>query len=170
MASLKQIHSAIAVYAPEPVWLGEGDALFTDRPGVILSVRTADCYPVLLAATNARAVAVVHAGWRGTAAEIVARTVEKLRALAGAGDVLAAIGPGIGKCCYQVGEDVARRFGQSEAGFLDLAEVNRKQLFAVGVEQVEITGGCTRCQEERYHSYRRDGEAAGRMISFIGIR
>jgi copper oxidase (laccase) domain-containing protein len=86
-------------------------------------------------------------------------------------DVTAAIGPGIGVCCYQVGEEVARRFGQDSAGRLDLAEVNLRQLTQAGVPRahIDLIGGCTFCDAERFHSFRRDGGRAGRMISYIGV-
>jgi YfiH family protein len=173
MASLRQVHSA-AVLVPERVGCaGEGDALATDRRGVRVSVRTADCYPILLADARNHAVAAIHAGWRGTAAQIVVNTLATMRARFGteAADVWAAVGPGIGVCCYQVGIEVARQFGLEQAGRIDLAEANRRQLISEGVPpaQIQVAGGCTRCDARQFHSFRRDQERAGRMISFIGI-
>ncbi len=173
MASLRQTHSA-AVWEAEGVGLaGEGDALVTDRPRVPVSVRTADCYPILLADTRNRAIAAIHAGWRGTAARIVTNALATMRDKFGTApaDVRAAIGPGIGVCCYQVGVEVARQFGLAEAGRIDLAKANQRQLIDAGVEpqSIDVLGGCTRCDEGKFHSFRRDQERAGRMISFIGI-
>ena len=172
MASLKQIHSSLSLVADRPSGcVGEGDALITDRPGVAVSVRTADCYPILLADVRTRAVAAVHAGWRGTAARIVAEALDKMRAQFGTrpADVIAAIGPGIGACCYEVGPEVAREFGITGRTHLDLAEANRRQLAAAGVPeaQIDLLGQCTCCGVERFHSYRRDREQAGRMIAYI---
>lgn len=171
MASLKQIHSSIVLPAGQVGRAGEGDALVTARAGVAVSVRTADCYPLLLADHRNRALAAVHAGWRGTAAHIVLRTLEEMHRLYGtqAADVYAAIGPGIGECCYEVGAEVARQFDLAEAGRIDLAAMNRRQLLDAGLAEarIDVLGGCTKCDAHLFHSYRRDQLAAGRMVSFI---
>lgn len=174
MASLKQVHSNMYRVAEQPSGCaGEGDALLTARPGWMVSVRTADCFPILLADPVHRAVAAVHAGWRGTAARVVEHALEGMRAHYGTRpqDVIAAIGPGIGACCYQVSVEVARLFGQAEAGRIDLAEANRQQLLAAGLreERIQLLRACTFCDAARFHSHRREGTRAGRMISFIGI-
>jgi YfiH family protein len=168
MASLKQIHSNLVLVADRAGLAGEADALVASLPGVTVSIRTADCLPILLADARTGAVAAVHAGWRGTAAGIVGKTLERMTAEYGscAADIVAAIGPGIGQCCYEVGEEVARQFGE-RAGKIDLAEHNRRQLASAGVEQIEIASPCTFCEGETFYSYRREGERAGRMISFI---
>ena len=171
MASLKQIHSSIVLRGEQIGCAGEGDALVTAREGVSVSVRTADCYPILLADDRNRVVAAVHAGWRGTAANIVVRALEEMHRLYGTetADVYAAIGPGIGECCYEVGADVARQFGLEQAGRIDLAAINRRQLLDAGVAEhrIDVLGGCTKCDAHLFHSYRRDQLAAGRMISYI---
>ena len=171
--SLKQIHSDRVLVADRPGLLGEGDALVTNRPGLPISIRTADCYPILLADGKNRAIAAIHAGWRGTEAQIVRKTLEKMAAEFGTspGDVHAAIGPGIGACCYEVGEEVARRFGYDVRTHLDLASENRKQLEGAGVpcQNIEALNVCTFCDAERFFSYRRDKEDPGRMTSFIRI-
>ena len=171
MASLKQIHSGIVLLGEQIGSAGEGDALVTALSGVPVSVRTADCYPILLADNRNRAVAAVHAGWRGTAARIVIRTLEEMHRLYGtaAVDVYAGIGPGIGECCYEVGADVARQFGMEHAGTIDLAAINRRQLLDAGVAEhrIDVLGGCTKCDARLFHSYRRDQLAAGRMVSYI---
>jgi hypothetical protein len=172
MASLKQIHSGIVLVGQQIGCAGEGDALVTGHMGVPVSVRTADCYPILLADDRNRAVAAVHAGWRGTAARIVLRTLEEMHQRYGteATDVYAAIGPGIGGCCYEVGAEVARQFGMEHAGTIDLATINRRQLLDAGVAEhrIDVLGGCTKCDAHLFHSYRRDQLAAGRMVSYIG--
>jgi len=175
LASLKQIHSAECVLAGGRAGeLGRGDALLEDTPGAVVAVKTADCIPILLADERHRAVAAVHAGWRGTAARIAPRALEAMRARFGTepADVHAAIGPGIGKCCYEVGPEVAAQFGESGRAHIDLATVNRQQLAAAGVapERLSLANLCTMCNPEEFHSYRRDKEAAGRLWSFIGIR
>ena len=173
MASLKQIHSCVSLVADRTEGcVGEGDALLTAEPGIAVSVRTADCFPILLADMRLRAVAAVHAGWRGTEAGVVVETLRRMRAEYGShpADVIAAIGPGIGACCYDVGADVAQRFGMPAAGKLDLARENVRQLTQFGVprKQISIAGVCTYC-DARFHSWRRDREKAGRMISYIRI-
>ena len=174
MASLKQIHSVVPLVADRPEGcVGEGDALLTDEPGVTVSVRTADCFPVLLVDLHHHSVAAIHAGWRGTADGVVVAALRRMRAEFGtnAVDISAAIGPGIGACCYEVGEEVARRFGLTRAGRVDLAAANLRQLTEYGVprEQISLAGACTFCDPARFYSWRRDRESAGRMISYIRL-
>lgn len=182
LAILKQIHSAIVAEAVAPGSLGEGDGLISNEPGLMVGVKTADCVPVLLADTRNRAVAAVHAGWKGTAGEIVLAAIGRMRAHYGTNpaDIIAAIGPCIRSCCYEVGPEVAERFERwmpelapRSKQKLDLVEVNRRQLMSVGIPEWRIESGapCTYCEpDQRLHSFRRDGVQAGRMISAIGIR
>jgi YfiH family protein len=158
--------------------IGEGDALVASTPGRTIGIRTADCVPILLVDPRKRAVAAVHAGWRGTVQNIAAKTVERLRREYGTepSDVLAVIGPAIGECCYEVGSEVAEQFEQllpdrRQARHLSLEEANRRQLVGSGLrdEAIETGGLCTRCGSE-FHSWRRDKEASGRMVAAIGIR
>jgi hypothetical protein len=166
----RQIHSAIIQDADGP--LSEGDALISDRPGVMVGVKTADCVPILLVDPSTRVVAAVHAGWRGTAEGIAAATV---RALATGWKIdprslRAAIGPSIGVCCYEVGPEVAQPFGiaVSHPVHLDLRGINEMQLRAAGVSNIWVSGECTFCAANRFYSFRREREQAGRMLSFIG--
>jgi YfiH family protein len=173
MASLKQIHSSRVLPAASPGSAGEGDALIVRQPGLAASIRTADCFPVLLADPSTRSAAAIHAGWRGTDAGIVGSALAAMREAFGTNpkDVLAAIGPGIGPCCYEVGLDVAQKFGMAAAGRLDLAAENRRQLLAAGIPsgQIDQVGGCTFCNAAQFFSWRRDHDRAGRMISFIRV-
>ena len=171
LATLRQVHSAVCVEAAgRSGVLGEGDALVENTPGRAVAVKTADCLPILLADARNRAVAAVHAGWRGTAAHIVEAAVAAMRDRFGtrAADLDAAIGPGIGPCCYEVGPEVAERFGREGRTRLDLAAENRRQLEEAGVPRIYLAGLCTMCGPE-FHSYRRDRDAAGRMHAFAGI-
>ena len=175
LATLKQVHSAACVPAGGRAGvLGRGDALIEDMPGSVVAVKTADCVPILLVDERRRAVAAVHAGWKGTVARIVRCTVEAMRERFGTqpADLHAAIGPGIGKCCYEVGPEVAAHFGVDGRGHVDLAEANRRQLIEAGVTPGRIYASnlCTMCRAEEFHSYRRDKEAAGRLYSFAGIK
>lgn len=180
-ATLRQIHSDVCWRADGATGLlGEGDALYTAEPGPWLTIRTADCVPVILADARHRAVAVVHAGWRGVVDGVVIRALEKLEAdfATRGSDVVAAIGPAIQQCCFEVGSEVAGRFAAlfPERGDLggrtkvDLAEAIRRQLESRGVGGAASLAACTRCSGSEFHSFRRDGEASGRMQSAARIR
>ena len=174
LATLQQVHSAECVAgAGRGGVLGTGDALLENTPGAVVAVKTADCIPLLLVDPGHRAVAAVHAGWRGTVAGIARSAVAALGAQFGSrtGDLRAAIGPAIGKCCYEVGPEVAARFGVDGRAHIDLAETVRRQLEAAGVggQRIYMSGLCTQCRAGEFHSFRRDGAAAGRLYSFVGI-
>lgn len=174
LATLKQIHSSSCVAGDGRTGiLGEGDALLENAPGSVVAVKTADCIPVLLVDERHRAVAAVHAGWRGTAAQIVARAAEAMTHRFGtsASDLHAAIGPGIGACCYEVGPEVREQFGEQGRGPLDLTAENIRQLKDIGVTGSRIYASklCTMCRTGEFHSFRRDKDAAGRMYSFAGV-
>ena len=175
LATLRQIHSATCVPAVGQAGvLGEGDALLENTPGAVVAVKTADCIPILLVDERLRAVAAVHAGWRGTVARIAATAAQAMGARFGteARDLHAALGPGIGACCYEVGPEVAAQFGGQGRGHIDLTATNRLQLEEAGVtpRRVYASNLCTMCRGEEFHSFRRDHEAAGRLHSFVGIR
>jgi polyphenol oxidase len=183
VATLRQIHSAHCWEASSQSGrLGEGDALTSNVPGQYVGVRTADCVPVLLADEQNRAVAAVHAGWRGTAQRIILRTLEHMKGRYGTRpeNVVAAIGPAIGPCCYQVGPEVVVQLSPwvpelpstEIPAYLDLPDINRRQLESWGVPPDRITSValCTFCREDEFHSFRRDREAAGRMIAVIGLK
>jgi YfiH family protein len=175
LATVKQVHSSTCLAAEgRSGVVGEGDALLENQPGGVVAVKTADCIPVLLIDERRRAVAAVHAGWRGTAGRIAAGALAAMRERFGTRveDVHAAIGPGIGKCCYEVGAEVAAQFGQQGRAHIDLAAENRRQLEEIGVTPSKIYASnlCTMCRGDEFHSFRRDKEAAGRLHSFAGIR
>ena len=158
------------------------DAMVTNQPGVILAVLTADCVPVLLYDPIRRVVAAVHAGWRGTESGIVTKTIEIMKKQFGShpADILAGVAPAIGKCCYEVGEDVASHFADypvaieqyGEKYMLDLPEINRRQMLLAGVEEkhIEMSGICTACESEQFFSYRKEQGCSGRFMSVIGLR
>jgi YfiH family protein len=141
---------------PSPV---DADAHATDQPGLAPLVMTADCLPVALAGQGG--VAMAHGGWRGLAGGILDRAVESVDARA------AAIGPGIGPCCYEVGDEVLSEFadldGVAEGRMLDLPAVARALLGRAGVTAVEATDLCTSCNPELFYSHRRDGPETGRQ-------
>jgi hypothetical protein len=173
-ATLHQVHSDICIPARGRTGvLGDGDALLENTPGHLVAIKTADCIPILLVDEEHRAVAAVHAGWRGTVRGIVKHAVCSMQEEFGTRPTKlhAAIGPGIGKCCYEVGAEVAAQFGESGPCHIDLVEANRRQLIEAGVPEPQIYAAhlCTKCGVEDFHSYRRDKEQAGRMLSFIGV-
>jgi polyphenol oxidase len=168
----------------EEVIRSVGDIALSRAAGVAPGVRTADCVPVLLADRATGAVAAVHSGWRGTVAGAATAGVAALRALAGGrGDLLAAVGPHIGTCCFEVGDDVAASLagcsaagegaviqgGQGQKTRVDLRRIVRAQLEAAGVDpgHIDDVSGCTVCEPARFHSFRRDGARSGRLLSAI---
>jgi len=188
--SVLQVHGEEIYRVEEPRHLGwedleqvpRADALMTDRPGAVLTILTADCVPILLYDPVRRAVAAVHAGWKGSARRILAKTVRAMEEAYGSdpADLLAAIGPAIGGCCYEVGEEVAEPFAEIPGAVrripganphLDLKEVNLRQLLDAGVkrERIESSPVCTACEHERFFSYRREGGCDGRFMSCIMI-
>ena len=147
---------------------GEADGQATALTGVATAVLTADCLPVALVADGA--VAMLHGGWRGLAGGIVAEGVAALRELGACGPIRAAIGPGAGRCCYEVGEEVHGRFAAlgpdvREGRNLDMKLVASRRLEEAGVDEVHDTGLCTMCADpELFFSHRRDavtGRQAG---------
>jgi purine-nucleoside/S-methyl-5'-thioadenosine phosphorylase / adenosine deaminase len=144
--------------------LAEADGQLTGAPGLVPLVLVADCLPVALAGANG--VGMLHCGWRGLAAGIVARGVEATGAQA------AAIGPGIGPCCYEVGEEVLAAFtglgeGIASGRMLDLVEVARRLLREAGVKETSAAELCTSCNPELFYSYRRDGGRTGRQAGIV---
>jgi YfiH family protein len=146
--------------------LPEVDGHVVTRAGLAPLVFTADCLPVALSGPGG--VAMLHCGWRGLAAGIVASGVEAVAATD------AAIGPGIGPCCYEVGDEVLAAFsalgeGIADGRMLDLPEVARRLLLAAGVERIQSAGLCTSCEEELFFSHRRDTGRSGRQGGLVWI-
>lgn len=172
----RQVHgTGLALHTgPQvPNWFtepGEGipevDGHVLGEPGLTALVFVADCLPIALA--GSRGVAMLHCGWRGLAAGILASGA----AAVDAGE--AAIGPGIGACCYEVGEDVLDAFsplgeGVAAGRMLDLAEVARRLLREAGVERVQVAGLCTSCERDRFFSHRRDAGRTGRQAGLAWV-
>lgn len=171
---------------------GRGDALVATEPGQAVAVLVADCAPVLLADPRGRAVAAVHAGWRGLAAGVVPAAVQVLAGEAGShpADLEAWVGPCIRGCCYEVGPEVAEalrravgpapsaqglpgylRAGRGDRFWLDVAEAARQALLRSGLrpERLWVDGRCTACHPALFFSYRRDGARSGRMAGMIAL-
>ena len=159
----RQVHGTTVLRALAGERNTEADGLWTEEPGVPLLAMTADCLPIVLARTNGATpgVAVLHAGWRGLAGGVVAAGVEAL----GGGRLSAAIGPGIGPCCYGVHTEVAARFEPDllTAGKLDLWTAAERALRAAGVDEIERTDLCSSCHEDLFFSHRRDDGVTGRQ-------
>ena len=188
---INQVHGAeVAVVRrgqSKPWTRPTADAIVTDSPDVAIAVRVADCAPILLADTRRPAVAAVHAGWRGTVASIVRHAVLALETEFGsrAEDLVAAVGPCLGVCCGEIGDEVVDAFrsaghaegeierwftrGPRERRHVDLWQSNADQLRSAGLagENIHIAGLCSRTHADLMHSYRAKGTAAGRMIGVI---
>jgi YfiH family protein len=165
----------------------EGDAVITNQPNVIIGVCVADCVPILLCDPEKSVIAVVHAGWKGTAAGLVAKTVAGLRSEFGSDPsrLHAAIGPCIQKCCYEVDEPVRKAFTQGGIDWssctelsspgkwqLDQAAANRELLLNAGLQAdaIQVSEQCTCCHSEQFFSYRRDKEESGRQMGFMMLK
>jgi len=181
-ARARQVHGnrvIVARCAGEP--LEEADAIISAQRGLAACVSVADCVPILIGDPRSGAVAAVHAGWRGTLAHAAERAVEALAREVGAhpGDLLAAIGPAIGPCCYEVSPDLAQvfrddlgtRVAEPHGGSsrVDLWLANEMVLRKAGLagERIEVLGRCTACEPETFFSHRRDRGRTGRQVGFI---
>ena len=176
VAWLHQRHTSVVLSATVGGNHGTGDALVTRVPRLALRVATADCVPVLLLSDDC--VAAVHAGWRGIAADIVVAAVRQWPSPLAP---TAIIGPAIGACCYEVGDEVAQQVartsgsgdvvcsGQGERPHLDLQLAVAHQLARCGIATASRISSCTRCEELRLWSYRRDGPEAGRNLALAWL-
>lgn len=184
---LRQTHSdVVRVITKLPRRRMEGDALVTNRSGILLIVQTADCLPALIVDAQNRAVAAVHCGWRGTLKKVIVKTIRTMQQYYGSAffSLSVALGPCIEKLCYEVGEDVREKFkseglhrgvfdrhpSKKNKYFLDLKAANRAQLLALGVPEKNIFSAdlCTYCEKDMF-SYRRDRTRSGRLVNFIGL-
>jgi YfiH family protein len=161
LAFNRQVHSPTVHHATPGLRGAPGDGLWTEDAGVPLLAMSADCLPIAVARTGGgpRALAVLHAGWRGLSEGIVQAGVAAL----GQGDKAAVIGPAIGPCCYEVGTEVSDRFDAdlTQDGKLDLWSAAERALRAAGVGRVDRLDLCTRDHPELFFSHRRDGRARG---------
>ena len=180
ICALAQVHGVEIVVA-DHAWgtrSRAADATVTDRPFVLVGVRTADCVPILLVDPVRRSVGAVHAGWRGAAAGIVQQALSVLRAEYGsrARDIECAVGPCIGACCFEVGEEVAAQFPENVVDrsrrkpHVDLLAHLQAQLRSAGVRLIAAVGECTQCNPDRYDSHRGQRGSAGRMLAVAGVR
>jgi YfiH family protein len=181
LAWVKQTHGSDVVavderFTSEP--LKEADALMTDKPNIPIAVRTADCLPIFVFDPPHHAIAVIHAGWKGTQRGIFKETYRAMQAKYKTDfeDVLVAFGPAIRSCCYEVGQEFAGHFPDAVSVrngklYMDLIKANREQLYGLGIERHQLFDCrvCTSC-DRNYFSFRRDGEKAGRMVSLMMLK
>ncbi len=189
VVTVNQVHGTdiLVIDTPNPDFAHflrlECDGIMTNQPGVMIGVCVADCIPILLLDPEKRVAAALHAGWKGTAGEIGRKGVEAMVAIFDSrpGDILAAVGPGIGSCCYEVDAPVKDAFRKNkgwemfarESGKgkwrLDLAAANYRQLTAAGLAEanIETTPFCVCCEHDLFFSYRRESGETGRQMGFI---
>lgn len=191
IATCKQVHgNHIEIIRTIPEIPPVADALITPVNGVFVAVKTADCLPVLLLDKSRGIASAIHAGWRSTVMRILPKVVERMAEEFGTKpeDVVAALGPAIAPCCYEVDDKVLNPFRESipdperfitvvntentASRRIDLALVNRFELIAKGVreENIQDVNLCTCCNPDLFFSYRRDGALSGRQISLAGFR
>ena len=190
--TLEQVHgNEIRVVSHASYWAKDArphaDGIMTAEAGKLLGIVTADCVPVLMVAPQHGIVAALHAGWRGTDKAICTQATHNLKTTWGVlpEQLWVAFGPAIGRCCYEVGQDIGEAFCHKwgkrgecawqpygEKGLLDLRLVNRLQCEEAGIppDQIQNVGPCTFCAKDEFFSYRRQGQQAGRQLSVIGWR
>jgi len=190
----RQVHSdRVIVVESLPPEQPEADAVIAAVPGLFAAVKTADCLPLLIVDPVKSIAGAVHAGWRGTALRIVRKTLDVMtrRFRCNPADLIVALGPAIGPCCYEVDDAVLKPFrqaipeadrfiavhasrnpGSGQTTHLDLTAVHQWELLAAGVleENIHLTGLCTCCSEELLYSHRRDGFRSGRHLALAGFR
>lgn len=189
VVSVRQEHGSEILVLDRPLKVGEQfldgwDAVVTNQPKTLVTVRTADCVPVLIADASRGSVGAVHAGWRGIADGIVPKTVRKMVGRFG-GDPTAfhaAIGPSAGPCCYEVDAPVIEQLTQDvprasillkrtgpDAGHVDLKGLIARQVTSLGIrhDHVHVVNVCTMCRSDLFFSYRREGRVHGTMVSGI---
>lgn len=193
LVTVRQVHGSDILVIDEPnedyshFLTLESDAIITNQVGVMIGVCVADCAPILLMDPEKRVIAAVHAGWKGTAAGLVSKTVAGMKSLFNCNPkaLQAAIGPCIAKCCYEVNEPVRQAFAQSPVVWdastepggegkwqLDLAAANRELLISAGVPDaaIQVSDMCVSCHRELFFSYRRDEGETGRQMGFIMMK
>lgn len=178
-----QVHSSRVVYAKNGGDMGECDGLYTDKKGIILTVKTADCLPVLLEDREAGVVGAVHAGWRGSAAGIISECIRGMESIGAKRErTVIAIGPHIHKCCFEVKDDFVRAvtkmthlpsqcFTEKRADklYADISAINRALLSALGIpsSNIDCCELCTACDTDTFFSHRIMGAERGIMCAEI---
>ncbi|MEN6623897.1 MAG: peptidoglycan editing factor PgeF [Smithella sp.] len=190
---LNQVHGDdILIIKSRESYFSSGDALnydaiITNRSGLALCIKTADCVPVFIIDKKKKVIAAVHAGWKGTALGITAKVIQLMKSQYGSNpqDILAAVGPSIGFCCYEVDSIVADAFAEHKGKknflfqvkgknkwMLDLPEANHQQILECDVPEtnIELSGLCTKCNQDLFFSHRGSGGITGRQINFLMLK
>ena len=175
----KQVHSAEVKFVYTPGEIAATDALISNSNSIVLSIQVADCIPLFLADPLNGLIGLVHAGWRGGEKRIIPDTVNIMVQKGGSRKgIIAFMGPSIRQCCFEIGPEVSKKFpidclinGNRDRSFLDLQRVAINQLLGSQVLEKNIFSSdeCTKCNPDKYFSYRRSGSKAGRMIGVIGL-
>ena len=174
-----QIHSSIVNVVDTVGHVGEGDGLITKTTEVVLTIQVADCVPLFVHCKDSGTIGLFHAGWRGASAGIIEEGISKMVSQfnAAPNQMEAVLGPSIGPCCYEIRGDVSTYFSDlflhkknKEQSYLDLPGFVKAKLIssALSAENISLDGRCTFCSEQKFHSFRRDRYAAGRIICFLG--
>ena len=175
----KQIHSAEVKFVYTPGEIAATDALISKSNSLVLSIQVADCIPLFLTDPLNGVIGLVHAGWRGVEKGIIPGTVNRMVQNGGSRkEIIAFMGPSIRQCCFEIGPEVSKKFpidclinGNQDRSFLNLQQVAINQLIDSQVldKNILLSEECTKCNPDKYFSYRRSGAKAGRMIAVIGL-
>lgn len=174
----KQVHSNNIEVVNESGFYPNTDGIITYQKDLVLSIQVADCIPIFISDVSTGVISLIHAGWRGIAASIIEKSIEKIRSINSTTQNLEVVlGPSIRQCCFEIGPEVSKQFdqkyqeeGKGDRSYLDPQSVVIDKFIQLGAKPRNITDieECTCCSNE-FHSYRRDGKKAGRMIALIGI-
>ena len=174
----KQVHSNNIAVVTESGIYSDTDGIITNQQDLVLSIQVADCIPIFISDIESNAIGLIHAGWRGIAANIIENSIEKFQSLnSNPRKLEVVLGPSIRQCCFEIGPEVSTKFdekyqleGVGDRSYLNPQSVVIDKFIQLGVEPQNITNveECT-CCSEHYHSFRRDGSKAGRMIGILGI-
>ena len=179
IVSPQQVHSSEVKVVDVPGKIPFTDAIISTSKSVVLSIQVADCIPLYLADPDNNVIGIVHAGWRGIEKGIVANSINKMITLGADNNrIIAYIGPSIQKCCFEIGPDVSKKFpinfqinSSSDRFFLDLQKLTKNLLInnSISYNNIISSNECTKCNSDKYFSYRNTGLKSGRMIGIIGL-
>ena len=179
IVSPQQVHSSEVKVVDAPGKIPFTDAIISTSKSVVLSIQVADCIPLYLADPDNNVIGIVHAGWRGIEKGIVANSINKMITLGADNNrIIAYIGPSIQKCCFEIGPEVAKKFpinfqinSSYDRSFLDLQKLTKNILInnSISYNNIISSNECTKCNSDKYFSYRNTGLKSGRMIGIIGL-
>ena len=179
IVSPQQVHSSEVKVVDTPGKIPFTDAIISTSKSVVLSIQVADCIPLYLADPDNNVIGIVHAGWRGIEKGIVANSINKMITLGADNNrIIAYIGPSIQKCCFEIGPDVSKKFpinfqinSSYDRSFLDLQKLTKNILInnSISYNNIISSNECTKCNSDKYFSYRNTGLKSGRMIGIIGL-